>query len=118
MLLHVSQVPLQCKSANWLDFEKKVAAAAWIARNRDLLQEGQGLELVSTPGFASCFMLIGHTDHITKATVMSDKDAWEAKTFVSAAILDTGYFTQIVHAVPTAVDSNIAVARGKLCAQT
>ena len=49
---------------------------------------------------------------------MSDKDAWEAKTFVSAEILDTGYFTQIMNVMPTAVDSNIAVARGKMCVQT
>ena len=49
---------------------------------------------------------------------MSNKDAWEATTFVSAEILDTGYFTQIMNVMPTAVDSNIAVARGKMCVQT
>ena len=95
-----------------------MAAAARIARNRDLLQEGQGLELVSMPGFASCFMLIGKTDHVTKHTIASDKDAWEVKTFVSAEILNTGYFTQIIDVVPTAVDSNISVARGQMCVQT
>ena len=95
----MSQLPPQGNDANRLDFEKQVAAAARIARNSNLLQEGQGLELVSTTGFVSCFMLVGSTDHITKAAVISHKDAWETKTFVSAEILNTGYYTQSVNVV-------------------
>ena len=65
----MSQLPPQGNDANRLDFEKQVAAAARIARNSNLLQEGQGLELVSTTGLASCFMHIGSTEHIDKAMV-------------------------------------------------
>ena len=99
----MSQLPPQGNDANRLDFEKQVAAAARIARNSNLLQEGQGLELVSTTGLASC-----------------NTDACQADTFklVSAEILDTGYYTRIADVVPTAVDSNMGVARGKLCVQT
>jgi hypothetical protein len=37
---------------------------------------------------------------------------------VSAEILNTGYFTQFIDVVPTAMDSNISVAQGKMCVQT
>ena len=118
VLLHVSKVPPRSKSATRLDFENKVAAAARIARNNGMLQEGQGLELVSTPGLASGFMHIGNTEYIDKGTVMSNKDAWEASVFVSAEVLDAGYYTRIAHVVPTVVGSNTGVERGSLCVQT
>ena len=86
-------------------------------------KEGEDLmQAARTPGFASCLMLtrIGPTTRETKTTVtiMIDKHLWESLTFVSAQILDTGYFTEILNVLPTAVDSNIAVARGSLCVQT
>ena len=118
VLLHVSKMPPQGNGAHRLEFDKQVTAATQIARTSGLLQEGQGLQLVSASGLASCFMHIGDTAHIDKGLVMSNKDAWEADTFVRAEILDTGYYTQIAHVVPTAVDSNISVTRGKLCVQT
>ena len=63
-------------------------------------------------------MLIDKTDRVTKHIITSDEEAREVKTFVSAEILNTGYFTQIIDVVPTAVDSNISVARGQMCVQT
>ena len=118
VLLHVSQVPPRGKSATRLAFENKVSAAARIARSNGMLQEGQGLELVSVPGLASAFMHIGKTEYIDKGTIISNKDAWEASVFVSAEVLDAGYYTRIAHVVPTVVGSNTGVERGSLCVQT
>ena len=63
-------------------------------------------------------MHIGNTEHIDKGTVMNNKDAWEASVFVSAEVLDAGYYTRIAHVVPTVVGSNTGVERGSLCVQT
>ena len=53
-----------------LEFDKQVTAATQIARTSGLLQEGQGLQLVSASGLASCFMHISDTAHIDKCLVI------------------------------------------------